>query len=57
MHSLDVASLDSLVSEDHIKKHASVDMQSGLINKVAITPANVTDALLKVGSMRTKPTV
>jgi len=26
------------------KKHASVDMQSGLINKVAITPANVTDA-------------
>lgn len=26
------------------KRHASVDMQSGLINKVAITPANVTDA-------------
>jgi len=26
------------------KKHASVDMQSGLINKVAITPANVPDA-------------
>ena len=26
------------------KKHASVDMQSGIINKVAITPANVTDA-------------
>ena len=26
------------------KKHASVDMQSGLINKVAITPANTTDA-------------
>lgn len=26
------------------KKHTSVDMQSGLINKVAITPANVTDA-------------
>ena len=26
------------------KKHVSVDMQSGLINKVAITPANVTDA-------------
>ncbi len=26
------------------KKHASVDMQSGLINKVAITAANVTDA-------------
>ena len=26
------------------KKHASVDMQSGLINKIAITPANVTDA-------------
>ena len=26
------------------KKHISVDMQSGLINKVAITPANVTDA-------------
>lgn len=25
------------------KKHASVDMQSGLINKVAITPANVPD--------------
>lgn len=25
------------------KKHASVDMQSGLINKVAVTPANVTD--------------
>jgi len=26
------------------KKHASVDMQSGLINQVAVTPANVTDA-------------
>lgn len=26
------------------KKHVSVDMQSGLINKVAVTPANVTDA-------------
>lgn len=26
------------------KKHTSVDMQSGLINKVAITPANTTDA-------------
>ena len=26
------------------KQHASVDMQSGLINKVAVTPANVTDA-------------
>lgn len=26
------------------KKHVSVDMQSGLINRVAITPANVTDA-------------
>jgi len=26
------------------KKHASVDMQSGLINKIAITPANVTDS-------------
>lgn len=26
------------------KRHASVDMQSGLINKVAATPANVTDA-------------
>ncbi len=26
------------------KKHISVDMQSGLINKVAITPANITDA-------------
>ncbi len=26
------------------KKHVSVDMQSGLINKVALTPANVTDA-------------
>ena len=25
------------------KKHVCVDMQSGLINKVAITPANVTD--------------
>jgi transposase, IS5 family len=25
------------------KKHASVDMQSGMINKVAVTPANVTD--------------
>ncbi len=26
------------------KRHNSVDMQSGLINKVAITPANLTDA-------------
>ena len=26
------------------KKHASVDMQSGLINKISVTPANVTDA-------------
>ena len=26
------------------KKHACVDMQSGLMNKVAITPANVTDS-------------
>ena len=26
------------------KKHVSVDMQSGLINKVAITPANITDS-------------
>ena len=26
------------------KKHVSVDMQSGLINKVAITPANTTDS-------------
>ncbi len=26
------------------KKHVSVDMQSGLINKVAVTPANQTDA-------------
>jgi len=26
------------------KRHTSVDMQSGLINKVATTPANVTDA-------------
>jgi IS5 family transposase len=26
------------------KKHVSVDMQSGLINKVAVTPANVIDA-------------
>ena len=26
------------------KKHISVDMQSGMINKVAITPANLTDA-------------
>lgn len=26
------------------KEHVSVDMQSGLINKVAATPANVTDA-------------
>ena len=25
------------------KKHVSVDMQSGLINKVAITPANISD--------------
>lgn len=27
------------------KKHTSVDMQSGLINKVAITPANTSDAV------------
>lgn len=26
------------------KQHTSVDMQSGLINKVAVTPANVTDS-------------
>jgi len=26
------------------KKHVSLDMQSGLINKVAVTPANLTDA-------------
>jgi transposase, IS5 family len=26
------------------KKHVSVDMQSGLINKIAVTPANLTDA-------------
>lgn len=26
------------------KRHVSVDMQSGLINKVAVTPANTTDA-------------
>ena len=26
------------------KRHISVDMQSGLINKVAVTPANVPDA-------------
>jgi len=26
------------------KKHVSVDIQSGLINKIAVTPANVTDA-------------
>lgn len=26
------------------KQHTSVDMQSGLINKVAVTPANITDA-------------
>jgi IS5 family transposase len=26
------------------KKHISVDIQSGMINKVAITPANLTDA-------------
>lgn len=26
------------------KKHVSVDIQSGLINKVAVTPANLTDA-------------
>lgn len=26
------------------KKHVSVDMQSGLINKVAVTPANIPDA-------------
>jgi len=25
------------------KKHVSVDMQSGMINKVAVTPANITD--------------
>ena len=27
-----------------IKQHASVDMQSGLINKVALTPLNQTDS-------------
>lgn len=27
------------------KQHTSVDMQSGLINKIAITPANVTDSM------------
>jgi len=27
------------------KQHTSVDMQSGLINKIAITPANVTDSI------------
>ena len=27
------------------KKHLSVDMQSGLINKVAVTTANVPDAI------------
>ena len=26
------------------KKHACIDMQSGLINKVAVTPANITDS-------------
>ena len=26
------------------KEHASVDMQSGLINKIAVTPADITDA-------------
>ncbi|WCR56623.1 transposase [Rickettsia asembonensis] len=26
------------------KKHVSVDIQSGMINKVAVTPANVTDS-------------
>lgn len=26
------------------KKHVSVDMQSGMINKVAVTPANITDS-------------
>jgi IS5 family transposase len=26
------------------KQHSAVDMQSGLVNKVAVTPANVTDA-------------
>ncbi|PCH59193.1 MAG: hypothetical protein COC05_07525 [Gammaproteobacteria bacterium] len=26
------------------KKHVSVDMRSGLINKVAVSPANLTDA-------------
>jgi IS5 family transposase len=26
------------------KKHASIDTQSGMINKVAVTPANITDA-------------
>ena len=25
------------------KKHASVDMQSGMINKIAVTPNNITD--------------
>jgi len=26
------------------KKHVSVDMQTGLINKIAVTPANVPDS-------------
>ena len=26
------------------KKHVIIDIQSGLINKVAVTPANITDA-------------
>lgn len=35
------------------KEHVSVDMQSGLINKIAITPANITDAR---GFKHVKPT-
>lgn len=35
------------------KKHVSVDIQSGLINKVAVTPANLTDAK---GAGRVLPT-
>ena len=32
------------VADRGIKKHVSVDIQSGLVNKVAISPANLTDA-------------
>ena len=31
-------------SKQSHKQHASVDMQSGLINKVAVTPLNQTDS-------------